>query len=352
MRLTELAVSGGGCGCKIGPAHLSDLLRSFRSDYQNPNWLLVGNEGNEDSAAFRTPEGQITLATLDFSPPVVDEAEVWGKIAACNAFSDIFAMGGRPLIAVAILGFPVDKLDDDTIRSTLEGARQVCTQAKALMVGGHSINVSEPIFGLSVVGTVEEKRVVRNNAASRGDKIFLTKPIGTGVCFSAIRDRDPAINADTNFYLQVVSNACKLNDFGRTISDIQGITSMTDVTGFGLVGHLHEMMLGCNLTARLNISAVPFLDAAVHLSQLGKQTSGTSRNLDYYSKDVRFSSESDDWRKRLLFDPQTNGGLLFTAKADAVNDVHRIADSQQQRVYDIGEVVEREQSPLVVFDAR
>ncbi len=347
MRLTELT-KGGGCGCKISPGHLKELLNDSSNCDEAFKWLLVGREGNEDSAAFRTPSGQIMLTSLDFFPPIVDDPMLWGRIASCNAISDIYAMGGQPLLATAILGFPVEKVDNDTVRKILNGARFACEEAEIPIAGGHSINLSEPIFGLSVIGLVEERKLLRNNASQPGDLILLTKPIGIGLVVSAIKEQVTGFDYTSPHYSEAVGIATQLNKFGAVAAEIDGVSSMTDVTGFGLIGHLHEMVQGARTTARIGISETPFLSGAILLAESGRQTGGAKRNHSHYGGDVSASSSIPDWKLRLLYDPQTNGGLLMTIRRDALPTIMASAEQEAQSVFIIGEMRERGSHPILI----
>ncbi|TXI51313.1 MAG: selenide, water dikinase SelD [Lysobacter sp.] len=340
MRLTELT-KGGGCGCKISPAHLNELLNDPSNCDKSFEWLLVGRQGNEDSAAFRTPSGQIMLTSLDFFPPIVDDPMLWGRIASCNAISDIYAMGGQPLLATAILGFPVENVDNNAVRQILDGARLACEEAEIPIAGGHSINLSEPIFGLSVIGLVEERKLLRNNTSKPSDLILLTKPIGIGLVVSAIREQATGFDHTSPHYSDTVGIATQLNRFGAVAAEIDGVSSMTDVTGFGLIGHLHEMAQGAGTTAHIGISQVPLLSGAMLLAERGYQTGGAKRNRSHYSGDVSASLSIPDWKLRLLYDPQTNGGLLITIRRDALPTLMASAELQAQSVFVIGEMRER-----------
>ena len=347
MRLTDLTM-GGGCGCKIAPGHLKQLLGGAPDRSEPLPWLLVGREGNEDSAAFRIRDGQVALTSLDFFPPIVDDPLLWGRIASCNAISDIYAMGGEPLLATAILGFPTDKLDDDVIRKVLDGARSACTEAGIPIAGGHSINLSEPIFGLSVIGQVEARRMLRNSTSRPGDVIALTKPIGVGLVVSAIKDRIARFEETSPHYAAAMGIVTTLNSFGAIVSGVEGVSAMTDVTGFGLIGHLHEMALGAGTTARVVISEIPLMAAAVGLAESGRQTGGAKRNYAHYGADVSASPTIPEWKLRLLCDPQTNGGLLITVAADALPAVSSLAQRQGQALFVIGEMHERGERPIII----
>ncbi len=316
--LTEFA-HGGGCGCKIAPAVLKEILAGQTTGTtQN---LIVGNAHGDDAAVYKTDDENALIATTDFFTPIVDDAFLFGKIAAANAISDVYAMGGKPLLALAILGWPTELLPASLAQQVIAGAREICREANIPLAGGHSIDSKEPIFGLSVNGMVALTNLKQNNTAQEGDFIFITKPIGTGI-LSAAQKRKVLAEEHLETWLQQLT---KLNAIGEKLGQQSGVTAMTDVTGFGLLGHLHEMALGSGLSARLEYSKIPMLEAAKAYASQKIIPDATYRNWNAYSKEVRFEKGVNVMEAfNLLPDPQTNGGLLISVKPDAVSAVQAL----------------------------
>jgi selenide, water dikinase len=309
-RLTSLS-HGGGCGCKIAPGVLAELLKGAppRQAYAD---LLVGKDTSDDAAVYRLNEEQAIVATTDFFMPIVDDAFEFGRIAATNALSDIYAMGGRPLLALAIVGMPVNTLSHQTIRDILRGGEAMCEQAGIPVAGGHSIDSVEPIYGLAVTGVVDPKMVKRNSSARDGDLLILGKPLGVGIYAAALKkDR-----LDEAGYRALIATTTQLNTPGMALSRLAGVHAMTDVTGFGLLGHLLEMCRGSGMTARIAAADLPLLPGAQALVQKGIATGASARNWQSYGHDVRLAPELDASLKTLLTDPQTSGGLLVACGAD------------------------------------
>jgi len=284
IKLTQFS-HGAGCGCKIAPAVLDTILKSNNLS-SNHTKLLVGNHSKDDAAVYDLENGMALISTTDFFTPIVDDAFAFGKIAGANAISDVYAMGGKPILAIAILGWPVDKLSPELAQQVLEGARAICEEAGIPLAGGHSIDTPEPIFGLSVNGLVAISHLKQNNTAAEGDLLFLTKPIGVGI-LSTAQKRDVLKEAHLSLMLAQLS---QLNKVGEALGKITGVHAMTDITGFGLLGHLIEMAEGSGLSAQLNYAKIPILMEA-------------------------FS---------ILPDPQTNGGLLIAVSPDAVPEVQKV----------------------------
>ncbi|WP_160154272.1 selenide, water dikinase SelD [Microbulbifer sp. ALW1] len=305
IRLTQYS-HGAGCGCKISPAVLDQILAGSGSQVADPR-LWVGNSSRDDAAVYALDEERGVVSTTDFFMPIVDDPFDFGRIAATNAISDIYAMGADPLMAIAILGWPVNVLPPEVAREVIRGGRAVCDTAGIPLAGGHSIDAPEPIFGLAVTGVVEKRRLKRNDTATAGCKLYLTKPLGIGVLTTAEK-QGKLQNADIGVARDLM---CTLNRPGSQFARIEGVKAMTDVTGFGLLGHLVEMADGSGLSARLDYAAVPRLPGIEHYLELGCIPGGTGRNFESYGHRVQLADES---QKLLLADPQTSGGLLVAVE--------------------------------------
>jgi selenide, water dikinase len=308
IRLTTFS-HGSGCGCKIAPAILEQILQSAGSGRKFPQ-LVGGFETRDDAAVWKLNNEDLLLSTTDFFTPIVDNAYDFGRIAAANALSDIYAMGGRPLFALSILGFPVDKLPVEIASAILDGASAICEEADIPIAGGHSIDVPEPIFGLSVNGIVKVRHLKKNSTAKPGDLIFLTKPIGTGIISSALKRN----KADQETLAEAVKVMSTLNKIGERLAEFSEVTAMTDVTGFGLLGHLIEMCEGSNVSAVLNFSAVKIIPGADKFISQFVFPDNTYRNWNAYEKKV---SGITGPAFIPLCDPQTSGGLMFTVKKES-----------------------------------
>ncbi|MCW3122820.1 MAG: selenide, water dikinase [Flavipsychrobacter sp.] len=316
IKLTQYSRSAG-CGCKIAPAVLQEILGSATTQPANTN-LLVGNATNDDAAAYDLGNGTALIATTDFFMPIVDDAFDFGRIAAANAISDVYAMGGKPIMAIAILGWPVDKLPAALAQQVLEGARAMCAEAGIPLAGGHSIDSTEPIFGLSVNGTCAISDLKKNNTAHEGDLLFLTKPIGVGILATA-QKRGLLTPAQYELFIKQLT---QLNSIGAKLGNIPGVTAMTDVTGFGLAGHLTEMAEGAGLAAELYYSAIPVIDGAKEYLAQRVVPDATYRNWNAYSTKIAFEAGVDVMQAfSLLPDPQTNGGLLIAVSPAATDEV-------------------------------
>jgi len=315
IRLTELS-HGGGCGCKIAPAVLQQIVGAARHKLPFPD-LLVGTETSDDAAVYRLNEQQAIIATTDFFMPIVDDPFEFGRIAATNALSDVYAMGGTPIMALAIVGMPVNKLPVEKIRAILQGGESVCEAAGIPLAGGHSIDSVEPIYGLVALGIVHPDRLKKNSAAQPGDVLVLGKGLGVGVLAAALKKNllSPA------GYQQMIETTTRLNNVGPTLTEIEGVHALTDVTGFGLLGHLLEICRGSGVMAELEFSQVPVLSEALPLIQQGIGPGAIDRNLASYGHEVDFDQNLADWQRRLLADAQTSGGLLVSAAPDAVAKV-------------------------------
>ncbi|MFQ8430983.1 selenide, water dikinase SelD [Amaricoccus sp. W119] len=316
-RLTELA-HGGGCGCKIAPGVLRDLLADQPMLGAFPN-LLVGTETADDAAVWQIDDGTCVIATTDFFMPMVDDPFDFGRIAAANAISDVYAMGGAPVMALAILGMPIDKLDPATIREILKGGASICGEAGIPVAGGHSIDAPEPIYGLAVIGLVHPDRLRRNAGARPGDALILTKGLGVGIYSAAIKKG--ALDAEG--YAEMVASTTLLNRVGADLAGDPEVHGITDVTGFGILGHALEMARGSGVTLRLREDDLPFLAQARRLAEAGFATGASTRNWASYGAEVRLPENLPgglpDWRRKLLTDPQTSGGLLVACAESAAD---------------------------------
>ena len=315
FRLTSLA-HGGGCGCKLSPAVLRDLLADQPAMSAFPD-LLVGTETGDDAAAYRIDGDTCVIATTDFFMPVVDDPRDFGRIAATNAISDVYAMGGRPIMALAVLGMPVDKIAPEMVRAILNGGASVCSEAGIPVAGGHSIDAPEPIYGLAVVGICPTANLRRNSGAKPGDALILTKGIGVGVYSSAFKKGD----LDAAAYDELIATTTLLNRIGMDLATEDAVHAITDVTGFGILGHGLEMARGSGLRLRVAADAVPLLSQAAAFAEGGYITGASHRNWASYGHEVVLPDGFPDWRRLLLADPQTSGGLLVAVAPDRAEAV-------------------------------
>jgi len=311
VRLTELG-HGGGCGCKIAPRVLSDLLGSTVERIVPPE-LLVGRDTADDAAVYRLNDEQALVATADFFSPIVDDAFDFGRIAATNALSDVYAMGGRPILALALVGMPLAKLPLPQIRRILDGGESVCRQAGIPIAGGHSIDTLEPIYGLAALGLVHPARVRRNSAARAGDVLVLGKPLGVGALSAALRQHELT---DAG-YAALIATTTRLNTPGPALAALEGVHALTDVTGFGLAGHLLEVCRGSGLEAEVELSGLPVIPEALDCLRAGVATGASARNWQGYGHEVSLPPGVEEWQVDLLTDPQTSGGLLVACAPEA-----------------------------------
>ena len=333
IRLTSLA-HGGGCGCKLAPSVLQELLVG-QQPAQPFARLLVGTETGDDAAAWDLDGETCVLATTDFFMPVVDDPDHFGRIAATNALSDIYAMGGTPVMALAILGMPLGKVDIATIRAILRGGASICAQAGIPVAGGHSIDSVEPIYGLAVVGTAPKAQVRRNADAKPGDALILTKALGVGVYSAALKKS--ALSTDA--YDEMIASTTQLNRIGATLAKDDAVHAVTDVTGFGLLGHALEMARGSGLTLCVDADCLPLFRHAAALIRQGFVTGASGRNWASYGASVDLPAGFADWRQNLLTDPQTSGGLLVScAEAEADRLVSEIVSAGFEATRRIGRV--------------
>jgi selenide, water dikinase len=310
---------GGGCGCKIAPGVLAELLKDMPTGGTYPD-LLVGSETADDAAVFRLNESQAIVSTTDFFMPIVDDPFDFGRIAATNALSDIYAMGGRPLLALAILGMPINILSKQTIRDILRGGETVCRQAGIPVAGGHSIDSVEPIYGLAVTGVVDPRFVKRNSGAQPGDVIILGKPLGVGIFSAALKKG----LLEQDGYRAMIELTTQLNLPGEALARTGGVHAMTDVTGFGLLGHLLEMCRGSSLGAHIESGRLPLLPGVLELAREGITTGASARNWQSYGNEVRLAPPIDNDLRAILTDPQTSGGLLVACTPEAAASVLEI----------------------------
>ncbi|HEY9104200.1 selenide, water dikinase SelD [Chitinimonas sp.] len=312
IKLTQLS-HGGGCGCKIAPAVLAQMLAKLPAASLYPQ-LLVGTETADDAAVYQINAEQAVVATTDFFMPIVDDPYDFGRIAATNAVSDIYAMGGTPIMALAIVGMPVNILPVEDIQQILAGGAAVAQAAGFPIAGGHSIDAPEPIYGLAVIGLVHPSRVKRNADAQAGDRLVLGKPLGVGILGTAMKKG----LLDEAGYAELIATTTQLNQVGSTLASLPGVHALTDVTGFGLLGHLLEICRGSKLAATVQVDALPCLPAAVGFAQQGIGPGAIERNLASFGADVTFAAQVPVWQQRLMADAQTSGGLLVSCSEAAL----------------------------------
>ncbi len=317
-RLTSLS-HGGGCGCKIAPGVLSEILRSG-TGLPVPPELLVGIETADDAAVYRLNDEQALIATTDFFMPIVDDPFDFGRIAATNAISDVYAMGGKPIMALALVGMPISVLSTTTIGRILEGGQAVCKAAGIPVAGGHTIDSVEPIYGLVALGLVHPQRVKRNADARAGDVLVLGKPLGVGVLSAALKKE----KLDAAGYERMIATTTRLNTPGPELAAIAGVHALTDVTGFGLAGHALELARGANLSIAIDWAKVPVLDGVRELARAGLVTGASGRNWAGYGAEVALPAGFAEEERALLSDPQTSGGLLVSCTPDSVDEVLRV----------------------------
>ena len=333
IRLTSLA-HGGGCGCKLAPAVLQQILAKMPGGVSYAN-LLVGTETGDDAAVWKLNDAQALVATTDFFMPIVDDPFDFGRIAATNAISDVYAMGGTPALALAIVGMPVGKIPIDAVQKILAGGAAAAADAGIPVAGGHSIDSPEPIYGLVVIGLVKPDRVLRNAGAEPGDALILTKGIGVGIYSAALKKGE----LPPDLYRELIASTTQLNEIGRTLPGIAGVHAVTDVTGFGLLGHALEMARGAGLAVTLHLRDIPVLPEADTLAARGVGTGAAARNWASYGAEVTLPPDLPEWRRGLLCDPQTSGGLLIACAPDSVPDLlARLREGGFARAAEIGAV--------------
>ncbi len=328
IKLTEYS-KAAGCGCKIAPEALQQILSGLQS-VPDKN-LLVGNESNDDAAVYDIGNGQCIISTTDFFMPIVDDSFDFGKIAAANSISDVYAMGGKPIMAIAVLGWPVEKIATSEAQRVLQGAIEICKKSGIPLAGGHSIDSTEPIFGLAVTGLVQKNNIKKNNTCKEGDLLYLTKPIGAGILATALKRGK--LNPD--HYPALLANMTSLNTFGAACGELDYVNAMTDVTGFGLLGHLCEMLEGKNFIAELEVNKIALLEGAEQYSKEFIYPDNTTRNYNAVKEKVK-------WLGGLEFitlcDPQTSGGLLISVSAGKKTEFENNLKGNKQEAFLIGKI--------------
>ncbi|MFN7279599.1 MAG: selenide, water dikinase SelD [bacterium] len=339
IKLTSFS-HGAGCGCKISPAILDTILKR-NITFPDQEKLLVGNDSKDDAAAYDLGDGRALISTTDFFMPIVDDAFDFGRIASANAISDVYAMGGTPILAIAILGWPINKIGPDVANEVIRGAREICNAAGITLAGGHSIDSPEPIFGLAVSGIVAIEQLKRNSTAQSGDHLFLTKKLGIGV-ISTAQKKGLVKLEDT---ILASESMVHLNSVGIKLGGCRGVNSMTDVTGFGLLGHLTEMCEGSGLSAVVYKENIQYLTKNLSAYiDLGAVPGGTVRNLDSYGHKINMS-HIDQRIQYMLADPQTSGGLLVSVSASSIHEVESILRDHnlEDHITPIGKMVDRQE---------
>lgn len=329
IKLTQYS-KASGCGCKIAPAILEEILKGSKNQI-NFSKLLVGNENKDDAAVLELENGNCIISTTDFFTPIVDDAFDFGKISATNAISDIYAMGGKPLMAVAILGWPIDKIPVDQAQLVIKGAQEICNQAGIPLAGGHSIDSQEPIFGLAVTGEVKKENLKRNNTLKENDILYLTKPIGLGILSTALK-RGLLKEADYSIFLKETTT---LNRIGEELGKLNYVNAITDITGFGFTGHLLEMLEKTEYSAVITKEKVPVIDAAKQFAKQFVFPDNTTRN---YNAQSEFISGLIDLDLLIFCDPQTSGGLLFSVDINHENDMDSFLNDKNQYFSKIGSI--------------
>ncbi len=338
VKLTEYS-HGAGCGCKISPKVLDVILQS-KLNFPQDDKLIVGNQSRDDAAVYDMGNGVGIISTTDFFMPIVDDAFDFGRIAATNAISDVYAMGGTPMMAIAILGWPINDLAPEVAQQVIDGGRQACSDAGIQLAGGHSIDSPEPIFGLAVTGSVLLEKLKKNNTAEVGNKLYLTKPLGIGILSTAqkkkiLREQDQHVARDL---------MCQLNKFGTKVTSLAGVTALTDVTGFGLLGHLSEICEGSGVNAVVEFEKVPVMEQAHYYLRKGAIPGGTLRNFDSYGHKIEEISEI---QKHILCDPQTSGGLLIAVRPEQEQQLLELAETEEFSLTSFGYLTEQSGSRCI-----
>ncbi|MCW3080964.1 selenide, water dikinase SelD [Segetibacter sp.] len=346
IKLTQYS-HGGGCGCKIAPSVLAEILNSQFAFPDNKN-LLVGNHSKDDAAVYDLGNGTAVISTTDFFMPIVNDPFDFGRIASANAISDVYAMGGKPIMAIAILGWPIDKLPASVAQKVLEGSRSICAEAGIPLAGGHSIDAPEPIFGLAVTGMVNIENLKQNNTAKEGDLLFITKRLGVGIVSTA--QKRELITEE--HFASLLKQLTQLNSLGEKFGKIKGVNAMTDITGFGLLGHLTEMAEGSGLTAEIVYDKLPIIDGAKDYLAKKVVPGATNRNWNSISDGVIFDGSIDQQEAiNLLADPQTNGGLLISVSADSVKEVETLLTENGYAAFSkpIGKMIKSSEKVIMVM---
>ena len=339
IKLTQYS-HGAGCGCKISPAVLDTMLHSDEPKPKFP-FLLVGNESKDDAAVYDIGDGTCIVSTTDFFMPIVDDPFTFGAIASVNAISDVYAMGGEPFMAIAILGWPIDKIPPDVAKEVLEGSRKVCAEAGIPLAGGHSIDCPEPVFGLAVTGKLKKEHLKRNDTAKEGSVLYLTKPLGIGIVTTA---QKKGIVSEAHLK-KAVETMLTLNKLGGDFGKLSYVNAMTDVTGFGLLGHLTEVCEGSGLSAEIEFTKVPKFDFLDTYIQQKSMPGGTHRNWESYGKKI---SSVSDVQRSILADPQTSGGLLVSVDSNSAAEFELVAAGHGQKLEPFGKLVLRNEKVIYV----
>ncbi len=346
IKLTQYS-HGAGCGCKISPKILDEILHSSFSMPDNDR-LIVGNHSKDDAAAYDLKNGKALISTTDFFMPIVDDPFNFGRIASANAISDVYAMGGNPIMAIAILGWPINVIPPKVATRVIEGSKSICLEAGIPLAGGHSIDSPEPIFGLAVNGLVDIKNLKQNNTAKKGDLLLLTKAIGVGILTTA--EKKGILKEEHK--MLAANQMMKLNKIGALLSEIDGVNAMTDVTGFGLFGHLIEMADGSELSARIDFNSVPLISRdLIEYVEKGSVPGGTNRNWDSYGQRVHIeNNEAVGLYKNILADPQTSGGLLISVAKESYEEAAALLKHEglENFIQPIGEITEKNNYAVTV----
>ncbi|WP_144392292.1 selenide, water dikinase SelD [Pleionea sediminis] len=341
IKLTEYS-HGAGCGCKIAPNILDKILQTGFKSLVDPN-LLVGNDKKDDAAVYRLNDEISVVSTTDFFMPIVDDPFNFGRIAATNALSDVYAMGATPIMAIAILGWPVKQLSVEIAAKVVDGGRQACKEAGIVLAGGHSIDAPEPIFGLAATGQVPTAFIKKNHTAEVGDRLVLTKPLGVGILTTAQKKKRLSLDDES----RVIEAMCQLNSLGAELAAKKSIHAMTDVTGFGLAGHLIEMCEGANVSAQINANKLPLLPGVRDYIEQGCIPGGVERNWQSYGQHIHVEQELI---RTIICDPQTSGGLLISVSPDEAERILLMAQERGFIASDIGEVINRQDKRLIVSE--
>jgi len=340
FRLTEYS-HGSGCGCKISPKVLDKILEGIKVGNDFPD-LLVGNNHKDDAAVMAIDDELAIISTTDFFMPIVDDPYDFGRIAATNAISDIYAMGGKPIMAISIFGWPIDKLPEEVGKRVIEGGKKVCEEAGIPLAGGHSIDSPEPIFGLAVTGIIDRDKLKTNDGAKPGDMLYLTKPLGIGILTTAEKRkilRESEVGVATELMLRT-------NKIGEQLAKLPGVTAITDVTGFGLLGHLTEICEASGVSAKIEFDKMPIIDGLDYYLDLGSSPGGTQKNFISYGHKI---SELTERQKSILCDPQTSGGLLLVVNKDSTAEFKAICLEQGLELESFGVILEKGDNEIDVI---
>lgn len=337
VKLTQFS-KASGCGCKIAPAILEEILNGCKQEtiFQN---LLVGNETKDDAAVYELEDGNCIISTTDFFTPIVDNAFDFGKISASNAISDVYAMGGKPLMAVAILGWPVDKIPADVAQQVIKGAQEICTKAGIPLAGGHSVDTQEPLFGLAVTGIAKKEHIKKNNTVKENDILYITKPLGIGVLSTALKRG----LLHEEHYKLLLEQTTALNSIGEKLGALIYVNAITDITGFGFAGHLLEMLADTNLSANIKKESLPIMEAAKEYAKQFVFPDNTTRNYNAQSKYIAGMTDLD-----FIFycDPQTSGGLLFSVEPFHEKEMEELLNSHNQYFAKIGTITAKQEKEI------